>query len=84
MVVAPCKVLLMDEISTGLDSSTAFQIVRALRDFAKCQEVKLMPVHCIVEHQSDIRFSNLVTETRSGLNLSVALQGSSSLLTRSC
>lgn len=31
MLVGPAKVLLMDEISNGLDSSTAFQIVNYLR-----------------------------------------------------
>ncbi|KAI3775037.1 hypothetical protein L1987_49605 [Smallanthus sonchifolius] len=33
MIVGPLKVLLMDEISTGLDSSTTFQIVKSLRQF---------------------------------------------------
>lgn len=31
MLVGPARVLLMDEISTGLDSSTTFQIVDSLR-----------------------------------------------------
>ena len=34
MMVGPKKTLLMDEISTGLDSSTTFQIIKCLRDFA--------------------------------------------------
>ncbi|KAK9854778.1 hypothetical protein WJX84_010873, partial [Apatococcus fuscideae] len=42
MMVAPGKVLLMDEISTGLDSSTTFQIVRALQDFAHLQQATVM------------------------------------------
>ena len=33
MIVGPKKTLFMDEISTGLDSSTTFQIVRSIRDF---------------------------------------------------
>ncbi|GJY80400.1 pleiotropic drug resistance protein 1-like protein [Tanacetum coccineum] len=33
MLVGPSKVLLMDEISTGLDSSTTFQIVKSLKQF---------------------------------------------------
>ncbi|WRX34809.1 ABC transporter-like [Theobroma cacao] len=33
MLVGPTKVLFMDEISTGLDSSTTFQIVNSLRQF---------------------------------------------------
>ncbi|KAL3687132.1 hypothetical protein R1sor_013441 [Riccia sorocarpa] len=32
MIVGPTKTLLMDEISTGLDTSTTFQIVKCLRD----------------------------------------------------
>ena len=34
MIVGPKKTLFMDEISTGLDSSTTFQITKCLRDFA--------------------------------------------------
>jgi ABC-type multidrug transport system ATPase subunit len=30
MLVGPTKVLFMDEISTGLDSSTTFQIVKCI------------------------------------------------------
>ena len=33
MIVRPSKVLLVDEISTGLDSSTTFQIVKSLKQF---------------------------------------------------
>jgi ABC-type multidrug transport system ATPase subunit len=33
MIVGPMKVLFMDEISTGLDSSTTFSIVRSLRRY---------------------------------------------------
>ena len=33
MVVGPAKVLMMDAISTGLDSSTTFLIVNCLRNF---------------------------------------------------
>lgn len=33
MVVGPKKTLFMDEISTGLDSSTTFQIVKSTREF---------------------------------------------------
>lgn len=35
MIAGPKKTLFMDEISTGLDSSTTFQIVRSLRDFVQ-------------------------------------------------
>jgi ABC-type multidrug transport system ATPase subunit len=33
MIVGPMRVLFMDEISTGLDSSTTFNIVKSLRRF---------------------------------------------------
>lgn len=33
MVVGPKKTLFMDEISTGLDSSTTYQVVKSTRDF---------------------------------------------------
>lgn len=33
MVVGPRKTLFMDEISTGLDSSTTYQIVKCIRNF---------------------------------------------------
>ena len=33
MLVGPAKALFMDEISTGLDSSTTFQIVNSLKHF---------------------------------------------------
>ncbi|KAL2629110.1 hypothetical protein R1flu_013796 [Riccia fluitans] len=38
MIVGPTKTLLMDEISTGLDSSTTFQIVKCLRDICHNME----------------------------------------------
>lgn len=34
MIVGPAKFLLMDEISTGLDSSTTLQIVRCMQQIA--------------------------------------------------
>ena len=33
MLVGPSKVLFMDEISTGLDSSTTFQIVNSIKQY---------------------------------------------------
>lgn len=38
MIVGPMKTLFMDEISTGLDSSTTYQIVRCLRDICHVLE----------------------------------------------
>lgn len=34
MIVSPMKTLFMDEIFTGLDSATTFQIVKCLQQFA--------------------------------------------------
>ena len=33
MLVGPSRVLFMDEISTGLDSSTTFQIVKSIKQY---------------------------------------------------
>ncbi|MCO5565028.1 hypothetical protein L7F22_018698 [Adiantum nelumboides] len=38
MIVGPTKTLFMDEISTGLDSSTTFQVVKCLRQFVHVLE----------------------------------------------
>lgn len=38
MLVGPTKVLFMDEISTGLDSSTTFQIAKSLQQFVHILE----------------------------------------------
>jgi len=38
MVVGPKKTLFMDEISTGLDSITTFQIVKCIRNFVHLLE----------------------------------------------
>ncbi|GKD48956.1 pleiotropic drug resistance protein 1-like protein, partial [Tanacetum coccineum] len=38
MIVGPSKVLFMDEISTGLDSSTTFQIVNSLKQYVHILE----------------------------------------------
>ncbi|KAG0466701.1 hypothetical protein HPP92_018281 [Vanilla planifolia] len=42
MLVGPAKLLLMDEISTGLDSSTAFQIVTCLQQLAQISEATIL------------------------------------------
>ncbi|KAE9619280.1 putative iron-chelate-transporting ATPase [Lupinus albus] len=42
MLVGPAKVFLMDEISTGLDSSTTFQIVRFLRQLVHTNDVTVV------------------------------------------
>ncbi|GAU23542.1 hypothetical protein TSUD_40200 [Trifolium subterraneum] len=42
MLVGPAKVFLMDEISTGLDSSTTFQIVRFLRQLVHIMDVTMI------------------------------------------
>lgn len=42
MLVGPAKVLLMDEISTGLDSSTTFQICRYMRQLVHIMDVTMV------------------------------------------
>ena len=42
MLVGPKKALFMDEISTGLDSSTTFQIIKCLRDFAHLRNATVL------------------------------------------
>lgn len=41
MIVGPTKTLFMDEISTGLDSSTTYLIINCLRNFAHLQDVSV-------------------------------------------
>ncbi|CAM8980801.1 unnamed protein product [Rhodiola kirilowii] len=42
MLVGPAKALLMDEISTGLDSSTTFQIVKFMRQMVHIMDVTMV------------------------------------------
>lgn len=42
MIVGPTKTLFMDEISTGLDSSTTFQIVKCLQQIVHLTEGTLL------------------------------------------
>ncbi|XP_015583835.2 ABC transporter G family member 39 isoform X3 [Ricinus communis] len=42
MLVGPAKVLLMDEISTGLDSSTTFQICRFMRQMVHIMDITMI------------------------------------------
>ena len=42
LLVGPKKTLFLDEISTGLDSSTTFNISRTLREFAHLREATML------------------------------------------
>ena len=42
MIVGPTKTLFMDDISTGLDSSTAFQIVKCLQQIVHQTEATVL------------------------------------------
>ncbi|XP_057859925.2 ABC transporter G family member 42 isoform X2 [Cryptomeria japonica] len=42
MIVGPTKTLFMDEISTGLDSSTAYQIVKCLQQFTHLMDATIL------------------------------------------
>ena len=42
MIVGSKKVLFADEISTGLDSSTTYQIVKCMRNFVKMRRATVL------------------------------------------
>jgi ABC-type multidrug transport system ATPase subunit len=42
MIVGPTRALFMDEISTGLDSSTTFSIINTLRQSAKIMDYTIL------------------------------------------
>ncbi|CAL1368939.1 unnamed protein product [Linum trigynum] len=42
MIVGPRKTLFMDEVSTGLDSSTTYQVIKCLRNFVHLREGTLL------------------------------------------
>ena len=42
MIVGPCSTLFMDEISTGLDSSTTYQIVKCLQQIVHYEEATIL------------------------------------------
>lgn len=42
MIVGPTKTLFMDEISTGLDSSTTFQIVKCLQEIVRFTDATVL------------------------------------------
>lgn len=42
MIVGPTKALFMDEISTGLDSSTTYQIVKCLSQFCHVMDATII------------------------------------------
>ena len=46
MIVGPKKTLFLDEISTGLDSSTTFLIVKCIRNFSKALQARWTPLQC--------------------------------------
>lgn len=46
VMVGPKKVFLLDEPTTGLDSSTAHHIVKTIRDFAHMEGVRRYTLAC--------------------------------------
>lgn len=42
MIVGPTKTLFMDEISTGLDSSTTYQIVKCLKEMVRFTDATVL------------------------------------------
>ena len=63
IVVGPCKTLFMDEISTGLDSSTTYQIVSCIRNMVRMRSVRAqtlcMPLYFIHLYSSVLMSSLL-------------------------
>ena len=43
-MAGPKRVFLMDEITSGLDSATAFKEVKALRDMVRTLDVRGLPI----------------------------------------
>lgn len=58
IVVGPCKTLFMDEISTGLDSSTTYQIVRCIRNMVHLRKVRRFLSKCDGLSRYDISLSS--------------------------
>jgi ABC-type multidrug transport system ATPase subunit len=54
MVVGPKATLFLDEISTGLDSSTTYLIVKCIRNFVHMGQVILSTLR----HSSEHRFAS--------------------------
>ena len=57
-MVGPKNTLFLDEISTGLDSSTTFLIVRCVRNFVHTLQVRpcaLSPFPCAAYEHTDLR-----------------------------
>ena len=48
------KALMMDEISTGLDSSTTFQIVKILRNFCHLRDATILLA--LLQPAPEVRF----------------------------
>ena len=55
MIVGPTKALFMDEITNGLDSSTAFQIVTCLQQMAHITDATVL-VSLLQQHQKPLIF----------------------------
>lgn len=54
LMVGPAKTLFMDEISTGLDSSTTYLIVRCIRNYVTLLEVSCLSHAPTCGHDSPV------------------------------
>lgn len=60
MIVGPKNTLFLDEISTGLDSSTTFLIVRCMRNFVHTLQVRPCTSCCrLIELQTVRKYACL-------------------------
>ncbi|MED6148583.1 ABC transporter G member 31 [Stylosanthes scabra] len=64
MVVGPRKTLFMDEISTGLDSSTTYQIVKCIRNFVHQMEATVLMALLQPAPETFDLFDDLVTSKK--------------------
>ena len=50
--MGPKRVYLMDEPTTGLDSSTAYQVVRSIADYAHLEQARPLTHHPASSHMT--------------------------------
>ncbi|KAK4764116.1 hypothetical protein SAY87_013554 [Trapa incisa] len=64
MIVGPRKILFMDEISTGLDSSTTYQIVKCVRNFVHFMDATVLMALLQPAPETFDLFDDLVTSIK--------------------
>ena len=67
MLVGPAKALFMDEISTGLDSSTTFQILKCLRHIVHVMDATMVVSLLQPSPESYELFDDIIILAESGI-----------------